>query len=145
MTSGSLGTRLKAALERAGRKPVDVARAAGTTEATIHNWINDKVVVEHVKAKMLWKIAQAAQIEPFELLLGEPAKVTHLHESKAGYAPSQDLQRDVLTLAFQLVEEALQGRTQTPEKRAEMVQICHELLVEGLPRATVLRLARAVA
>lgn len=124
----------------------DVSRAANATEATIHNWLNDKVIVEHVKAKMLYSIAKAVRVDPYQLLLGDAPRVSQIREASATYgATSQDLQPDALTLAFQLVEEALEGRSLPPEKRAEMVQICYDLIAEGLPRAKVLRLARAVA
>lgn len=125
--------------------PLEVAQAAQTSDVTIHNWREDKVNIDHVKAVMLLNIAQALDEDPYELLLGRAASTTSLADRRAPYPASQDLQQDTLTLAFQLVEEALQGKSQPPEKRAEMTQICYELLEEGLPRAKVLRLVRATA
>ena len=146
MTSETLGTRLQAAMKRAKLSAAELSRAANTTEATIHNWLNDNARVEHVKAKMLFSIARAVKADPYELLLGEPSKIAYIGEARATYeATSQDLKPEALTLAFQLVEEALAGKNLPPEKRAEMVQICYDLIAEGLPRAKVLRLARAVA
>lgn len=145
MARESLGTRLKAAMARKNIGPVELAEAAQTTDVTIHNWREDKVNIDHVKAIRLFKISEALEVDPSELLLGQPSSASRLADARGSYPASQDLQQDTLTLAFQLVEEALQGKAQSPAKRAEMAQICYELLEEGLPRAKVLRLVRATA
>lgn len=145
MARESLGTRLKAAMARKNIGAVELAEAAETTDVTIHNWREDKVNIDHVKAIRLFKIADALEMDPYELLLGQTSPAARLADPRAGYPASQDLQQDTLTIAFQLVEEALQGKAQPPAKRAEMTQICYELLEEGLPRAKVLRLVRATA
>jgi len=145
MARNTLGSRLKDAMQRKGVGPQELATAAQTSDVTIHNWREDKVNIDHVKAKMLFNIAKALDTDPFQLLLGEPSPRPAIAENATEYRASQDLQPDTLTLAFQLVEDALQGKSQPPSKRAEMVQICYELLEEGLPRAKVLRLVRATA
>jgi transcriptional regulator with XRE-family HTH domain len=61
----------------------------------------------------------------------------------APQSQSQAVRYDVLTVAIQLAEEALEGRTLPTEKRAELVGLIYEMLEEGLPNAKVLRFARA--
>jgi hypothetical protein len=55
---------------------------------------------------------------------------------------SQPVRHEELSMAIQLVDEALEGKTLMPAKRAELVALVYEGLVEGLPEATVLRWAR---
>lgn len=132
-------------------QPAEVARRAKTTEATVHNWLKDKVRVDHVKAFQLFNIADAVEADPRELLLGRWASAGRIQESAGQqYATSHVLKPEALTLAFQLAtdaEDALQkqGRTLPPSKRAELTQLAYELLEEGLPRAKVLRFVLAAA
>lgn len=148
MERTTLGTRLKAAMQRLGYKPADLARAADSSTATVSNWLNDNVASEHVKAEQLFRIADAAQIGARELLLGEaePYAKTSVAEPSSAYA-SQPVQLDQWILSFQLVSEALddKGLTLPPAKRAEVTLLAHELLTEGMPRAKVLRFVQAAA
>jgi transcriptional regulator with XRE-family HTH domain len=152
MTAQSLGQRLELRMRERELQPAEVARRAKTSEATIHNWLKDKVRTDHVKAAQLFNIADAVDADPRELLLGQVNSIRaplRVAES-ASYEVSQVLKPDALTLAFQLateVEDALQrqSRTLPPEKRAELTQLAYELLDEGLPRAKVLRFVLAAA
>ncbi|MBN8260979.1 MAG: transcriptional regulator [Xanthomonadales bacterium] len=141
----TMGQRLAAGMRRAGlEKPADLARAANTSTATASNWLTDQVVPEHVKALQLFKMADAAKMDPRELLLGEAAPPHFV----ADPAPaSQPLQLDQMKIAFQLVAEALdgQGLTLPPAKRAEVTLLAYDLLIEGLPQAKVLRFVKAAA
>lgn len=58
---------------------------------------------------------------------------------------SQPVRLEELTMALQLVDEALEGKTLEAAKRAELVGLVYEGLVEGLPEATVLRWARTAS
>jgi len=140
MARTTLGRRLETAIGTAGVSPADVARSAGTTDATISNWLKDKVQVENVKALMLFRIADGAKIDPRELLLGEPSRVA---EPAASYE-SHPVQSDRLTIAVQLVQEALAeaGRQVPPARFAEATKIAYELLEEGLQQAKVLRFVK---
>ena len=60
----------------------------------------------------------------------------------APQSPSQSVRHEELSMAIQLVDEALEGKTLETAKRAELVALVYEGLVEGLPEATVLRWAR---
>lgn len=127
----------------------EVARRARTTEATVSNWLGDKISPDHVKATMLLSIADAVEMDPRELLLGEPSRTNTVHETAPAYR-SQDLQPDTLTLAFQLATDALaelgkHGKTLPPSKLGEIAKVAFELLEEGLPRAKVLRFVLAAA
>lgn len=150
MSAQTLGQRLEARMKACNLQPAEVARRAKTTEATVHNWLKDKVRMDHVKAFQLFNIADAVEADPRELLLGQwPGANLRLAEPAQPY-PSQVLKQDALTLAFQLAtdaEDALQkqGRTLPPSKRAELTQLAYELLDEGLPRAKVLRFVLAAA
>ena len=58
---------------------------------------------------------------------------------------SQTLRREDLTMALQLAAEALEDKSLSPPKHAELVTLIYELLEEGLPEAKVLRFARAAS
>jgi len=146
MASESLSTRLAAALRDSGISPVALAEKAGTTEATISNWLNGKVMADHVKAAMLLRMAQAVGASPYWLLFGEGNQ--HAGQPNApDTGPSQSVKSEPLMLAIQLVTEHLEGRGKTlpPAKRAEAITLAYELLEEGLPEAKVLRFVRAAA
>lgn len=141
----TLGQRLQAAIDRAGIHAAALASAAGTTEATISNWLRDNVQIEHVKAVQLFRIADAAKTDPRELLLGDSAQLPQwVAEDRSTYS-SHPLKQDVLTIAVQLVTEALaEGRaTLPPPKQAEAISLAYDLLEEGMPRAKVLRFVLA--
>lgn len=149
MASATIGSRLAARMDDLGIHAAEVARRARTTEATVSNWLGDKISPDHVKATMLLAIADAVEMDPRELLLGQRAGGYRVHESMPAYT-SQDLQPDTLTLAFQLATDALaelgkQGKTLPPSKLAEIAKVAFELLDEGLPRAKVLRFVLAAA
>lgn len=120
-----------------------LASKGDTTEATIHNWLKDKVQVEHVKAVMLLKICDALGVAPQWLLLGEGERLVAPPDQEK----SQVVTRERLILALQLTAEALEGRALTlpPPKRAEVTFLACELLDEGLPEAKIIRFVRAAA
>ncbi|NLA67990.1 MAG: helix-turn-helix domain-containing protein [Gammaproteobacteria bacterium] len=149
MPSETIGSRLAGRMAELNVHAAEVARRARTSEATISNWVSDKISPDHVKATMLMNIADAVEMDARELLLGERAPATRLNEGRPAY-PSQDLSSDTLTLAFQLATDALaelgkQGKTLPPPKLAEIAKVAFELLEEGLPRAKVLRFVLAAA
>ena len=149
MPVNSIGSRLASRMDELDLHAAEVARRARTTEATISNWVADKISPDHVKATMLLNIADAIQMDPRELLLGERRAASSVHEHGGSYT-SQDLQPDTLTLAFQLATDALaelgkHGKTLPPSKLGEIAKVAFELLEEGLPRAKVLRFVLAAA
>lgn len=137
MTASTLGSRLRAAIDRKALAPAQVARDAGTTEATVSNWLLDKVNIEHVKAAQLFRIADAAGIDARELLLQDGRRVA---ESAASYE-SHPVSAESLRIAIQLVTEALEKSSHAlpPDRQAEAIQLAYDLLEEDLPRAKVLR------
>lgn len=58
---------------------------------------------------------------------------------------SQAVRREDLMMAMQLASEALGNKVLPPADHAELVSLLYELLVEGLPQATVLRFAKKAA
>jgi transcriptional regulator with XRE-family HTH domain len=148
MATTTLGQRLTAAMTELGIHPAELARRAKMTTATMANWLGDKVEPEHVKAQTLFQIADAAQVNARELLWGspDPHPSYRIGEAKADY-PSQSVTLDDWIIAFQLVAEVLdaKGNTLPPAKRAEVTLLAHEFLVEGMPRAKVLRFVQAAA
>lgn len=152
MNAPTLGQRLRGALEARGLSPAKVAALAGTTESTVSNWLNDQVQPENVKAAMLFAIADATGADPRFLLTGDADFVLQhggnvtVIETKRQTESSQPVQLDDWKIAFQLVAEALGNElTLPPDKQAEVTLLTHDLLVEGMPRAKVLRFVRAAA
>lgn len=149
MPSDSIGSRLAGRMSELDLHAAEVARRARTSEATISNWVADKISPDHVKATMLLNIADAVDMDPRELLLGERSASSHVHEERGSFS-SHDLKPDSLTLAFQLATDALaelgkHGKTLPPSKLGEIARVAFELLEEGLPRAKVLRFVLAAA
>lgn len=141
MNKSSLGDRLRAAMQARNLTPAGLAREAGTTEATVSNWLNNNVRVDHVKAIQLFKIADAAAVDARYILLGESMSSPDL----ASQPQSQPLLQEHLTMAIQLVADVLSqsGMTLPPAKQAEAIHLAYELLEEGMPGAKVLRFVRA--
>lgn len=141
----TLGQRIRDAMRAIGIHDAELARRAKTTTATIANWTNDHVEPGHVKAQMLFQIADALGADPRQLLTGETIKGT-LREAIADYQ-SQEMQLPRWKLAFQLVAEALdeQGLQLPAGKRAEVTLLAYDLLQEGVQDAKVMRFVRASA
>lgn len=66
-------------------------------------------------------------------------------EETAPQSQSHALRRDVLKVAVQLAEEALDGRALVPADYAELVDLIYDALANGLPSAQVLAFARPAA
>ena len=150
MSNGQFSSRFSEALRKSGLSPSELAAKVGTTDATISNWQNDKVQIDHVKAALLLKISAAINIDPYALLFGdkETSMGKHVRDNSPAYLQqSQVLKPETLKLAIQLASEQLdnKGLTLPPEKHAELVTLMYELLDEGLPEAKVLRFARVTA
>lgn len=141
MPSSTLGSRLRAAMHGKQLTPAALARLAGTTEATISNWLNDNVRVDHVKAIQLFRIADSVEVDARHLLLDD----TRSMAENFSRDQSQPLQHDHLTMAVQLVSEVLAkaGRELPPPKQAEAILLAYDLLEEGMPGAKVLRFVRS--
>lgn len=148
MPRETLGQRLTAAMNALGIHQAELARRAKVSTATMANWLGDNVEVEHVKAEALFRIADAAQIDARELLLGEPGPARwQVNEGAPASYVSHDVQLESWKVAFQLVAESLddRGLTLPPAKRAEVTLLAHDLLTEGLPRAKVLHFVHTAA
>ena len=137
MTGSTLGSRLRAAIKRKKTTAAQVARDAATTDASISNWLNDKVLIEHVKAAQLFRVADAAGIDARELLLNDGGRVA---ESSPAYE-SHPVSGESLKLAIQLVTDVLAecDSELPPQRQAEAIALAYDLIEEGLPRAKVLR------
>jgi transcriptional regulator with XRE-family HTH domain len=144
MGTTTLSQRLTSALKRAEISPVALAKKAGTSEATISNWLNDKVQVDHVKAVLVLRIANALKVRPEWLLLDQGAMDGNVTEAAGASHP---VKPETLTISLQLVAEALDEKSLTlpPAKRAELTALVYDLVEEGMPQAKVLRFARAAA
>jgi hypothetical protein len=59
--------------------------------------------------------------------------------------PARPVRQDVLKAALELSAEALGEKAPPAAKQAELIALVYELLEEGLPRAKVLRFARAAS
>lgn len=129
-----------------GLTPAEVARRAGITKETVGNYVWDRNEVDHVKAAVLFKIANTVGMSGHQLLYGTPEPVNNVAATAESY-PSHPVQLESWKVAFQLVAEALddRGLTLPPAKRAEVTLLAHDLLIDGLPRARLLQLVQAAA
>lgn len=130
----------------AGLTPPKLASAAGTTPATIHNWLNDNVLTDHIKAIQLFRIADEVRLDPRTLLFGDEAVMPAWRVAQdASFYASHPVQSEHLTIALQLVTEELAKRDHVlpPNKQAEAAKLAYDLLEEGMPRAKVLRFVQA--
>lgn len=68
----TMGERLQRALDESDgvSTPADLARLAKTTEATISNWLGDKVQPDHAKGKLALRVCSLLNIRPEWLLEG---------------------------------------------------------------------------
>jgi transcriptional regulator with XRE-family HTH domain len=137
-------------MERKGLIQAELARRAGTSPETVGNYMHDRVLPDHVKAAQLFAIANAVDLSGHQLLTGQPepwtADARSIAEPQASYQ-SQPVQLEEWTVAFQLVAEVLdeRGLQLPPAKRAEVTLLAHDLLIEGMQRAKVLRFVQAAA
>ena len=119
-------------------RPADLARAAKTTTATISNWLNDHVSAGHVKAEQLFRIADAAKLDPRELLYGPSGR--GVGEPGSAYMPNE-AQMDAWQSAYELVAHTLaeQGLDIGYRREAALALMAYELLVDGISRSKVAR------
>ncbi len=148
MANETIGQRLLARMRALNLNAVQVAELAGTSKETVGNYARDRVEVVHVKAAMTFSIAHAVGLTGHELLYGtpEPVAASGIAESRATY-DSHPVQLESWKVAFQLVAEVLddRGKTLPPDKRAEVTLLAHDFIVDGMPRAKVLRIVHAAA
>lgn len=148
MPRETIGQRLTTAMNRLGIHQAELARRAKISTATMANWLGDNVEVEHIKASTLFQIADAAQIDARELLYGDSTPPAwKVNDNQPPAYSSQLVQLEEWKVAFQLVAEVLddRGLTLPPAKRAEVTLLAHDLLVEGMQQAKVLRFVQAAA
>lgn len=133
-----VGRRLSAVMDRLGSR----SKASSVAERS---------------ADQLWKYSRGSVEPPFlplaRLCLAAGARMEWLAtgegemlaDETAPQSQSHALRRDVLKVAVQLAEEALDGRTLVPADYAELVDLIYDALANGLPSAQVLAFARPAA
>lgn len=122
-----------------------LARNCGISESTVKNWVDG--VADPSRARCL-ALARGTGASLLWLVSGEgPMWAKDVNSAAAGDSQSQVLSQESLTIAVQLAIEAVEERRGTlpPSQMAELIAIIYELLVDGLPEAKILRLARASA
>lgn len=90
------------------------------------------------------RLCLAANVRMEWVATGIGEKKDNPWEAAPGQA-SQAVRREDLMMAMQLASESLGNKVLPPADHAELVSLLYELLVEGLPQATVLRFARKAA
>lgn len=70
--TSTLGQRLAIAMKDAGIEPADLARDSTTTDATISNWLHDRVKDENAKGALACRIATRLNVRVEWLLLNQP-------------------------------------------------------------------------
>lgn len=145
MQAQSLQSRLIEAIRESGLSPADLARAAKTTTATVSNWTGGKVRAEHAKAEVLFRIADALNVDPRWLLDGDRSSV---REPSPAYGHSVDA--PYLREAILLVQTVIQDmRSQpSPEAQSMAIMTALEMLSDGassdIVKRFTLRLLQAV-
>lgn len=128
MQAQSLQTRLIEAIRESGLSPADLARAAKTTTATVSNWTGGKVRAEHAKAQVLFRIADALNVDPRWLLDGDRNQV---RDVSPAYGHSLDVA--YLREAILLTQAVIQDMRPKPSAEAQGMAImtAAEMLSEG--------------
>lgn len=123
----------------------EVARRCGLSEAVIRSYRDGNSDPSRQRIVAMWK-GLGFSIDWLVAGVGPMwAKDSPKWPQPLPQSDSQPLRHDALIIAVQLAEEVLEGKTLEPAKRAELVALVYEGLVEGLPEATVLRWARTAS
>lgn len=130
-------TRISAAADAVGTRTA-AAEAMRVSVDSLQRYIRGERVIGLDAAAALCE-AGGTRLEWLAFNRGPMLKA----DETATQSQSQPVSQDVLSIAIQLVEEALEGKALETAKRAELVALVYEGLVEGMPEAKVLRWARA--
>jgi len=134
-----LGRRLSAVLDAVGARS-KAAEIAGRSTDMLNKYERAAAEPPFMALANLC-LAAGASMEWLATGEGEMRKGTETAPDQA----SQPLRREDLMMAVQLASEALGNKVLPPGDHAELVTLLYELLIEGLPEATVLRFARRAA
>jgi hypothetical protein len=134
---GCIGKRISAACDLIGTR-TSAAQAIGISVDSLQRYIREERFPSLEVAAALSTIS-GVRLE--WLAFGtEPMKASEA----VPQSHSQTVRLDALTIALGLVDEALDGKFLPREKRAELTGLVYDMLVQGLPEATVLRFIRAM-
>lgn len=111
--------RMKALVKRFG-SIAEISRKCGIVESTVRKWVDG--ISDPSRSRCI-ALAKGTGVSLLWLVAGQ-GEMTH--EETASQSASQSVRLDLLTVAIQLAEEALEGKTLPPEKRAELVGIIYE-------------------
>lgn len=136
MQAQSLQTRLIEAIRESGLSPADLARAAKTTTATVSNWTGGKVRAEHAKAEVLFRIADALNVDPRWLLDGDGRSVRETMQPYGHLQESTHL-RDAILLTQTIIQDMRQKPS--PEVQVMAIMTAVEMLAEGASNDIVKR------
>ena len=124
-----------------GRTARSFAREAGVSETVFRKYLSG---ASEPTRPALVAMARTADVNVGWLASGDGEMRGNAPQT-APDGVSQAVRRAELTMALQLAAEALGEKVLPPAKHAELVSIIYDCLVEGLPEAKVLRIARVAA
>ncbi len=134
-----LGRRLSAVLDRLPSRQ-KAAETAGRSTDMLNKYERGVAEAPFMAMANLC-LAAGVRMEWLATGLGDVERAAQTAPDQA----SQPLRREDLMMAMQLASEALGNKVLSPPDHAELVSLLYELLVEGLPQATVLRYAKRAA
>ncbi|MBS0218103.1 MAG: helix-turn-helix domain-containing protein [Proteobacteria bacterium] len=122
--TATLSDRINQVLADRGWTQADLARRANTTTATAANWATKKVNPEHVKALMLFNIAEALEVDPRWLLLGDSAQYRITEGSIPAYS-GLDIPALEAAIEDAITTGVRNERSPTPPLLAQMISILY--------------------
>lgn len=139
---GTLGTRLKAAMEAKGIKPDDLVARKVLSRAGVYQWLGDTVRPDKVRAETVTKLCKVLGVERDWLLEGKgPRLASNLTDSRLPpepEAPSQVLGLDLAKLATaqKFLEDLFRGegvRFVASEQTMLLAAVYQELMTDSEP------------
>jgi hypothetical protein len=124
----------------------DAAKVIDVSVATLQRYIREENMPPFDAAARLCAAA-GVRMEWLATGMGPQAAAAAagVREPAAGYGASQDLSVEHLTIAHELADEVLRGLWLPRRAYAELVALVYNALVQGLPFAQVLEMARPAA
>jgi hypothetical protein len=138
-----IGTIISALSDALGSRK-NAAAAMGVSTDSLQRYIREENMPPFDAAARLCAAA-GVRMEWLATGMGPQAAAAGVREPAAGYGASQDLSVEHLTIAHELADEVLRGLWLPRRAYAELVALVYNALVQGLPFAQVLEMARPAA
>src|SRR5580765_3675884 len=124
-TTTTMSQRIAQVLADRGWIPADLSRKAKLTTAGVAQWMNDGVQAEHVKAFTLFRVAEALEVDPRWLLLGESAEYRISEGSVPTYSSDIDMKALNAAIEDAITSGKRNNRNPPPDILAQMISILY--------------------